>query len=100
MGLSLRQLIGILASEQLLTSGAALGVGMITGVAASKLFVPFFKLSFQQAQTPLPFQVIINAGDQLMLAGILIFMVAAALLVLGWMQSRSRVHQAVKLGED
>ncbi|MDR6552993.1 FtsX-like permease family protein [Paenibacillus qinlingensis] len=100
MGISFRQLIGMLVAEQLLTSGAAVIIGMITGNAASRLFVPLFQLTFDSSSQVPPFQVRFDPQDQLHLYVIVIIMIGIGLLLLGTMLSRIKIHQAVKLGED
>ncbi|WJH35031.1 ABC transporter permease [Paenibacillus sp. CC-CFT747] len=100
MGLSFPQLAGMLAAEQLLTSGAAVLIGLFTGTLASRLFVPIFKISFNTAQQMLPFQVVFDPRDQLQLYLITGAMILIGLVLLGYMLSRIKIHQAVKLGED
>jgi putative ABC transport system permease protein len=100
MGITLPQLVGMIALELLLTSGAAVVIGGITGAVTGKLFVPFFQLSFNFSDQALPFQVIFKAADELRLYTVVSAMVAFGLAVLGFMLSRLRIHQAVKLGED
>ena len=60
MGISFKQLIYMLVAEQLLTSGAALFIGSINGNLTSRLFVPFFQLSFDPTTQVPPFQVIFD----------------------------------------
>ncbi|MDF2650422.1 MAG: transporter permease, partial [Paenibacillus sp.] len=100
MGISFAQLIGMLIAEQLLTSGAAVLIGMITGNTASRLFVPLFQLTFDSSSQVPPFQVSFDPNDQLHLYVIVTVMIGTGLLLLGTMLSRIKIHQAVKLGED
>lgn len=100
MGISFRQLIGMLIAEQLLTSGAAILIGIVTGAVASRWFVPLFQLSFDPTKQVPPFEVILSAADTIRLYTIISFMICTGLLVLGWKLSRIKIHQAVKLGED
>ena len=65
MGISYAQLIGMLVAEQMLTSGAAVLIGMITGNTASRLFVPLFQLTFDSSSQVPPFQVSFDPNDQL-----------------------------------
>lgn len=100
MGISFMQLVGMLISEQILTSGAAILLGSVTGLLTSRLFVPLFKLSFNPATQVPPFQVTFDPNDQLQLYLIAGVMMGIGLLILGYMLSRIKIHQAVKLGED
>jgi putative ABC transport system permease protein len=100
MGISFTQLIGMLVGEQLLTSGAAVLIGLLTGTATSQLFVPMFQLSFNASTQVPPFKVTFNPDDQIQLYLIVSFMISIGLIILGYMLSRIKIHQAVKLGED
>ncbi|WP_409346876.1 FtsX-like permease family protein [Paenibacillus sp. MBLB4367] len=100
MGISFLQLIGMLITEQLLTSGAAFLIGALTGTATSELFVKLFQVSFNPATQVPPFQVTFNPGDSLQLYVIVFMMIAIALVILSYLLSRIKIHQAVKLGED
>lgn len=100
IGLSLRQLIGMLALEQLLTSGVAIMIGVAVGNLASRLFVPNFQIAFNPSSLVPPFKVMFEAIDFFRLYSIVIFMLIIGLGILSYMLSRIRVHQALKLGED
>jgi putative ABC transport system permease protein len=100
MGISFGGMVGMLAAEQLLTSGAGMLIGLISGAAAAVLFVPLFQLSFDPGQIVPPFEVWIRAGDTLQMVVIMLTMLAAALIALGILLKRLKIHQAVKLGED
>ncbi|QMV44938.1 ABC transporter permease [Cohnella cholangitidis] len=100
IGLSLRQLIGMLAVEQLLTSGVAILIGVIVGNAASRLFVPNFQIAFNPSSLVPPFKVMFEAIDFVRLYSIVCMMLIIGLGILSYMLSRIRVHQALKLGED
>lgn len=100
MGISFRQLIFMLIGEQLLTSGAAIGIGLLTGSLTSRFFVPMFQLSLQSTSQVPPFQVTFDPRDQFQLYIIVSTMLVIGLFILGTMLSRIKIHQAVKLGED
>ncbi|WP_274364416.1 ABC transporter permease [Paenibacillus thermotolerans] len=100
LGMPLRSLLTLLGVEQVLTTAAALAFGLGTGIFASRLFVPLFKMSFnQQVQVP-PFRVIIDARDTFGLNAIVFVMIVIGFIALGSMVSRIKIHQALKLGED
>ncbi|MBC8080626.1 MAG: FtsX-like permease family protein [Gorillibacterium sp.] len=100
IGLSLRQLIGMLALEQLLTSGTAIMIGVIVGNVTSRLFVPNFQMAFNPSSLVPPFRVILYFADFARLYMIVGFTLLLGLGILGYMLSRIRIHQALKLGED
>jgi putative ABC transport system permease protein len=100
MGISFSQIIGMLVAEQVLTSGAAVLIGVLSGQIASKLFVPLFQLSFDPSTQVPPFQVTFDPADRIKLYIIVFLMISIGLVILGTMLSRIKIHQAVKLGED
>ncbi|HEY0828922.1 MAG TPA: FtsX-like permease family protein [Bacilli bacterium] len=100
MGISFSQLIAMLTTEQILTSGAAILIGILTGNYASQLFVPFFQISFNMVSQVPPFEVSFDSGDFLKIYVIITIMISLGLFILGYLLSRIKIHQAVKLGED
>jgi putative ABC transport system permease protein len=100
MGISFLQLVGMLVTEQVLTSGAAIGIGVLIGNVTSELFVKLFQVSFDPTTQIPPFQVVFDPNDSLQLYMIVTIMIAIGLLILSWLLSRIKIHQAVKLGED
>jgi putative ABC transport system permease protein len=100
MGVSFIQLVAMIVVEQILTSGAAIGIGMVIGNATSELFVPMFQMSFDPRTQVPPFKVTFDPRDQQELYLIVTAMITFGLCILGYMLSRIKIHQAVKLGED
>ncbi|WP_409342230.1 ABC transporter permease [Paenibacillus sp. MBLB4367] len=100
MGVSFPQLIGMLTAEQLLTSGAAVLIGGAVGAVTSRLFVTLFQVSFDPAKQVPPFQIVFDPNDSMQLLLIVTVMIAFGLFILGWLLSRIKIHQAIKLGED
>lgn len=100
IGLTLKQLIGMLAIEQLLTSGIAVVIGILIGNTASRLYVPNFQMTFNQSMLVPPFQVMFEYSDFIRIYIIVGIMLLIGLGILAYMLSRLRIHQAIKLGED
>lgn len=100
IGLSLKQLIGMLAVEQLLTSGVAVLIGIVVGNIASRLYVPNFQIAFNPSSLVPPFKVMFDASDLMRIYVLVGFMLVVGLGILAYMLSRLRIHQAIKLGED
>lgn len=100
MGLSRKQLTGMLLLEQLFTAGLAIGLGVLIGKVVSMLFLPFLQTAENVAETVPPFRVIFEAKDtnQLFLVVGFMMLIGAALLFLHI--RRLKVHQAVKMGEE
>ncbi|MGO4373117.1 FtsX-like permease family protein, partial [Paenibacillus sp. MCAF20] len=100
IGLSLRQLITMLAVEQLFTSGVAVLIGIGIGNLASKLYVPNFQIAFNPSSLVPPFKVMFEASDLVRIYTLVGIMLLVGLVILAYMLSRLRIHQAIKLGED
>ncbi len=100
MGLSMRKVLGMLISEQVLISGSAILGGMLTGALTSELFVPLLQIVYNAQELVPPFRVIFERGDYAKVYIILGIMLAIALCALGWLISRIKMAQALKLGED
>ncbi|WP_419874187.1 FtsX-like permease family protein [Candidatus Pristimantibacillus sp. PTI5] len=100
MGIPFRQIIGMLVSEQLFTSGAAVIIGVFIGNLVSEMFVPLFEMSFSTAEQVPPFEITYQLSDYVQLYSIVGVMLTIGLLILGYRLSRTRIAQALKLGEE
>jgi putative ABC transport system permease protein len=100
MGISFLQIIGMLLSEQALTSGAAVLIGVFIGNGVSDMFVPLFQLSFNASEQSPPFEIVRQLSDYLQLYSVVGFMLTIGLAVLGIRISRMKITQALKLGEE
>ncbi|WP_274362092.1 ABC transporter permease [Paenibacillus thermotolerans] len=100
IGVSFRQLVGMLVTEQVLTSVAAVFVGGYVGHLTSSLFVKLFQLSFDPAEQVPPFKVTFDPNDSLQLYIFISILLIVGLAILGLRVSRIKLHQAIKLGED
>jgi putative ABC transport system permease protein len=100
MGLSRRQLTGMLLLEQLFTAGLSIGLGAGIGKATSILFLPFLQTTDNAARQIPPFHVVFSPVDTMRLTVVIgVMMVIGAGLLIAHIR-RLRVHQAVKLGEE
>lgn len=97
IGLSLRQLVGYLVSEQLFLMSFAILGGAGIGLLASNIFVPFLQAEVQP--TP-PFLVFSGLGEAAWLS--LVFAIVLLLTLAGTISSlaRMKVFQAIKMGES
>ncbi|GMK37564.1 hypothetical protein PCCS19_06180 [Paenibacillus sp. CCS19] len=100
MGIPFAQITGMLVSEQVLTSGAAIVIGVLIGNLTSDLYVPLFEMSFSTATQVPPFQIVRTTGDYLHLYAIIGSMMLIGLYILVSRLSRMRIAQALKLGEE
>jgi putative ABC transport system permease protein len=100
MGLSRKQLTGMLLLEQIFTAGLSIVLGFIIGKMASLLFLPFLQTTENTVNQIPPFRVVFSPVDTMRLSIVIgIMMVIGAGLLITHIR-RLRVHQAVKLGEE
>jgi putative ABC transport system permease protein len=100
MGISMREIIGMLFCEQILISGTAIVVGIIAGGVTSDLFVPLLQIAYSSVEQVPPFKVVSFSGDYVKLYIIIGAMLVIGFSVLARMISRIKINQAIKLGED
>jgi len=100
MGLGRAKVLLMLFQEQVLVSGGALAAGFFIGGLACMLYVPMFELSYWQVGQSVPFRVLADLSDIAKISIILGIVLAAGLLILTRLVLKSRIDQALKLGED
>lgn len=100
IGITFVQVVGMLVFEQLLTTGSALMIGIVTGIVTSELFVPLFQLSFNMSNLVPPFQVMVLPEDIFRLFAIINIMLLAGVVILSVMLRKTNIHQAIKIGEE
>ncbi|MDP4095020.1 MAG: ABC transporter permease, partial [Bacillota bacterium] len=100
MGLSTRSLISMIAFEQIITSFAAFAAGIFIGLVTSRIFVPFFQLAFDSYTQVPPFKVVAYAGDRTKIYILIGLAMAICISALGYIMTRIKINQAIKLGED
>ena len=99
IGLSVRQMIGLLAAELASLVLLGMGVGTLLGVLASRLFVPFLKMGATTEALYPPFQIEIAWVSIFEIYILLVALFLAALGVLVALLMRMKIFQAIKLGE-
>ncbi|BFH12922.1 FtsX-like permease family protein [Paenibacillus melissococcoides] len=100
MGLSRRQLTGMLLLEQIFTAGLSIGIGILLGKLASRLFLPFLQSAENAKMQVPPFRIIFDAKDTMQLYAVVGVMILTGATLLFMQIRRLRVHQAVKMGEE
>lgn len=100
MGLSRKQLTGMLLLEQIFTAGLSIALGVGIGKLTSLLFLPFLQTTDNSVRQIPPFHVVFSPIDTMRLSIVVAIMLfIGAGLLIGHIR-RLRVHQAVKLGEE
>jgi putative ABC transport system permease protein len=100
IGLSVRQMIGLLAAELASLVLIGIGVGTLLGVLASRLFVPFLKMGATTEALYPPFQIQIAWTSIFEIYVLLAALFLAGLGVLAALLMRMKIFQAIKLGES
>jgi putative ABC transport system permease protein len=99
VGLSVRQMVSLLAAELAFLVLIGIGAGTVVGVFASRLFVPFLKIGAASQTLYPPFQVEIAWMSILQIYILFAILFMAALAVLSRLLVRMKIFQAIKLGE-
>jgi putative ABC transport system permease protein len=99
VGLSVRQMVSLLAAELAFLVLIGIGAGTLVGVLASQLFVPFLKIGAASETLYPPFQVQIAWVSILQIYVLFGILFLAALAALSRLLLRMKIFQAIKLGE-
>ncbi len=100
MGMTFREMVGMIGCEQLLVSGVSLAVSFIIGGIASDLFVPLFRSMYSPADRVPPFIVAASQSDYVKLYILIVVMLGGGFAVLGALIKKLNINKALKLGED
>ena len=100
MGMSLAKVIGMLACEQLLVSGAAIVLGVIVGGMTGDMFIPLLQIMYSAADQVPPFRIMAYGEDYIKVYIVIGIMITLGFMTLWRIISKIRIDQAVKLGED
>ncbi len=100
MGMSLSKVIGMLACEQLLVSGAAIVIGIVIGGVTGDMFIPLLQIMYSSVDQVPPFKIMANGADYLKIYAVIGIMISMGFLILWRIISKIKIDQAVKLGED
>lgn len=100
MGMSMSKVIGMLACEQILVSGAAILLGIVIGGMSSDTFIPLLQIVYNSSDQVPPFKIMENAGDYIKIYAVIGTMLLLGFLILWRIISKIKIDQAVKLGED
>ena len=100
MGMTLKEILSMLAVEQIFISGLSIAVGVGIGTIASRLFVPLIQIAYTTADQVLPLEIVDLASDYIRILGVLGVVMICCLGVLSYIVSKIKISQALKLGED
>jgi len=100
MGMSMREIITMLLCEQVFISGTSIATGAVVGWLTSGLYMPLIQMAYATYDSALPLKVICEQNDMTRLLTIVGAVILVCMLILGWLISRMKIAQALKLGED
>jgi putative ABC transport system permease protein len=100
MGMSVREVVGMLINEQVFLSGLSILAGALIGVLAARLYIPLLQITYAAADRPIPLEIVSASQDMRRLFDIIGVMIALCLAVLGAIVKNIRISQTLKLGED
>lgn len=100
MGMTLREIIGMLLREQFFLSVVPISLGVLIGNYVSKLYVPLIQIAYSSSEQIIPLEIIRQQNDQFRILTIVTIMVVLCMLIIGKLISDLKITQALKLGED
>jgi len=100
IGMTKKKIIEILIAEQVMVSLVASLAGVIIGSLTSQLYVPMLSMVYSSTEQVPAFRVIMSQGDYVKIYVVIALMLLLGFAVLGWLTSRIKIAQAIKLGED
>ena len=100
MGMSMREIITMLIVEQIFISGTSIATGALVGWLTSKLYMPLIQVAYSAGDNTLPLRLVSEQSDMIRLVVIIGAMILVCMLILGWLISKMKIAQALKLGED
>ncbi len=100
MGMSMREIFGMLINEQICISITAITVGAVVGFTAAKLFMPLIQIAYSSSETYLPLRLGVNLHDTALMFLLVGGMLLLCMIILVVIIRRMKIAQALKLGED
>lgn len=100
MGVTFREIIGIIGYEQILVSGVSIAIAFVIGGMASDLFVPMFQMMYDVVDQIPPFFVSAAGSDYVKIYAIIVLMLGGGFAILGHIIKKININKALKLGED
>ena len=100
MGMTMKEVLGMLVNEQVFISGIALLSGVGIGKLAAQLFVPMIQVAYSSAEQVIPLEISGAGADQLKLYLVVGIVMILCMVILGFMVKKIKIAQALKLGED
>ena len=90
----------MLFGEQIFISGTSIGAGILVGSLAAKLYIPLIQIAYSDAGSALPLVLVSENSDLLRILIVVGSVMLVCMVILGWLISKLKITQALKLGED
>ena len=100
MGMSMGEILTMLVNEQLFITGVSIAAGILVGILTSRLFIPLIQIAYTSADQMIPLEIVSARGDYVRLFAIIGLAILICMFILGWLISKIKISQALKLGED
>lgn len=100
MGMSMGEILTMLVNEQLFITGVSIAAGILVGILSSRLFIPLIQIAYTSADQMIPLEIISEGSDYVRLFVIIGLAILVCMFILGWLISKIKISQALKLGED
>ena len=100
MGMTMREILGMLVNEQVFLSILSMVVGALVGRLAGRLYVPMIQMAYSSTDQLIPLEVTSAVSDEMKLYAVVIVVMIVCMLILGRIIKSIKIAQALKLGED
>ena len=100
MGMSMKQIIGMLLNEHVFSSLFSILIGILVGNLSSYFYVPLITIAYAPEKHVLPYTMASDFTDKIRIAIAMLFMLITCLYAIGNVVSKMKIAQALKLGED
>lgn len=100
MGMSMKEILIMLAGEQVFITGSSIVVGTVIGLVASYLYIPLLQIAYGAADSMIPLEIESAGSDLVKIFVVVALIIGACMAVLGRIIKEIRISQALKLGED
>ena len=100
MGMSMGEILAMLINEQLFITGVSIAAGIAVGILASRLYIPLIQIAYTSADQMIPLEIVSVNGDYIRLFAVVGLAILICMLILGFLISKIKISQALKLGED
>lgn len=100
MGMSMREIIGMLVNEQVFCSLLAIICGVISGIVTSRVFISLIVIAYAPESHCLPYILYSSPKDMVRMGIVVTFILGSCIFILAKMLSKMKVAQVIKLGED